>query len=76
MDEIVTSVGSVSGIMREITLSTSEQMKGIQEINHAVTHLDNMVQQNAELVVQSAAAAGALQSQASELAETAGHFRI
>ena len=76
MDEIVTSVGSVSGIMREITLSTSEQMKGIQEINHAVTHLDNMVQQNAELVVQSAAAAGALQSQAGELAETAGHFRI
>ncbi|MCT4703591.1 methyl-accepting chemotaxis protein [Enterobacteriaceae bacterium H20N1] len=76
MDEIVTSVGSVSGIMREITISTSEQMKGIQEINHAVTHLDNMVQQNAELVVQSAAAAGALQSQAGELAETAGHFRI
>ncbi|NIY46761.1 methyl-accepting chemotaxis protein [Cedecea colo] len=76
MHEIVTSVGSVSGIMREITISTSEQMKGIQEINHAVTHLDNMVQQNAELVVQSAAAAGALQSQAGELAETAGHFRI
>ena len=76
MNEIVTSVGSVSGIMREITISTSEQMKGIQEINHAVIHLDNMVQQNAELVVQSAAAAGALQSQAGELAETAGHFRI
>ena len=46
------------------------------EINHAVTHLDRMVQQNAELVVQSAAAAGALQSQAGDLAETAGHFRI
>jgi len=76
MHEIVASVGSVSGIMREITIATSEQMKGIQEINHAVTHLDNMVQQNAELVVQSAAAAGALQSQAGELAETAGHFRI
>ncbi|HDC4506536.1 TPA: hypothetical protein O8U24_004639, partial [Enterobacter kobei] len=48
----------------------------IHEINHAVTHLDRMVQQNAELVVQSAAAAGALQSQAGDLAETAGHFRI
>ena len=76
MDEIRSSIGSVSGIMREISIATSEQMKGIHEINHAVTHLDRMVQQNAELVVQSAAAAGALQSQAGDLAETAGHFRI
>lgn len=76
MDEIRTSVGSVSGIMREISIATREQMKGIHEINHAVTHLDRMVQQNAELVVQSAAAASALQSQAGDLAETAGHFRI
>ncbi|MDU3899533.1 MAG: methyl-accepting chemotaxis protein, partial [Enterobacter sp.] len=76
MDEIRASVGSVSGIMREISIATREQMKGIHEINHAVTHLDLMVQQNAELVVQSAAAASALQSQAGDLAETAGHFRI
>ncbi|ELV3374282.1 HAMP domain-containing protein [Enterobacter cloacae] len=76
MDEIRASIGSVSGIMREISIATSEQMKGIHEINHAVTHLDRMVQQNAELVVQSAAAASALQSQAGDLAETAGHFRI
>ncbi|WP_049109308.1 methyl-accepting chemotaxis protein [Enterobacter hormaechei] len=76
MDEIRASVGSVSGIMREISIAIREQMKGIHEINHAVTHLDRMVQQNAELVVQSAAAASALQSQAGDLAETAGHFRI
>lgn len=76
MEEILTSIGSVSGIMREISIASSEQMKGIQEINHAVTDLDRMVQQNAELVVQSAAAADALQGQAGELAETAGHFRI
>ncbi|EPE7489308.1 methyl-accepting chemotaxis protein [Cronobacter universalis] len=76
MEEIVSSISNVSGIMREITVATSEQMKGIQEINHAVLQLDQMVQQNAELVVQSAAAAGALQGQAGELAQTAGHFRI
>ncbi|WP_256743664.1 methyl-accepting chemotaxis protein, partial [Cronobacter sakazakii] len=76
MEEIVSSIGNVSGIMREITVATSEQMKGIQEINHAVLQLDQMVQQNAELVVQSAAAAGALQGQAGELAQTASHFRI
>ncbi|MBS1206929.1 MAG: chemotaxis protein [Proteobacteria bacterium] len=76
MTDIVSSIDSVSVIMREITVATSEQMKGIQEINHAVIDLDRMVQQNAELVIQSAAAADALRSQAGELAETAGHFRI
>ncbi|MGL4726126.1 MAG: methyl-accepting chemotaxis protein [Scandinavium sp.] len=76
MQDIVTNIGSVSGIMREISIASSEQMQGIQEINHAVIHLDRMVQQNAELVVESAAAAGALQSQAGDLAATAGHFRI
>jgi methyl-accepting chemotaxis protein len=58
MGEIVSSIDSVSVIMREITVATNEQMKGIQEINHAVIDLDRMVQQNAELVIQSAAAAG------------------
>jgi len=76
MQEIVTSIGSVSGIMREISVASSEQMRGIREINQAVNDLDRMVQQNAELVVESAAAAGALQTQAGDLAETAGHFRI
>jgi methyl-accepting chemotaxis protein len=76
MTDIVTSIDSVSVIMREITVATSEQMKGIQEINHAVINLDRMVQQNAELVVESTAAAGALRAQAGELADTAGHFRI
>jgi methyl-accepting chemotaxis protein len=55
MGEIVSSIDSVSVIMREITVATNEQMKGIQEINHAVIDLDRMVQQNAELVIQSAA---------------------
>lgn len=76
MQEIVSNIGSVSGIIREISIASSEQMQGIKEINHAVIHLDRMVQQNTELVVESAAAAGALQSQAGDLATTAGHFRI
>lgn len=76
MEEVAGGITNVSGIMREITIATSEQMLGIQEINQAVTRLDQMVQQNAELVVESAAAADALQMQAGELAETASLFRI
>ncbi len=76
MEEIVTSVASVSGIMAGISQASDEQMRGIQGVNQAVSRLDEMVQQNAELVVESAAAAGALQYQANELADTAGHFRL
>ncbi|MFS2223782.1 methyl-accepting chemotaxis protein [Pantoea sp. B65] len=76
MVDIVTSVASVSGIMAGITQASDQQMQGIQGVNQAVGRLEEMVQQNAELVVESAAAAGALQFQANELAATAGHFRL
>ncbi len=76
MEDIVSSVASVSGIIAGITQASDQQMQGIQGVNLAVGRLEEMVQQNAELVVESAAAAGALQFQANELAETAGHFRL
>ena len=49
---------------------------GIQEVNHAVAQLDEMVQQNAALVEESTAAAATLQTQANALASTVGQFTI
>ncbi|MGD8162932.1 methyl-accepting chemotaxis protein [Pantoea sp. FN0307] len=76
MDDIVSNVASVSEIMEGITLASETQLHGIQGVHLAIGKLDEMVQQNAELVVQSTAAAGALKFQANELADTAGHFRL
>jgi methyl-accepting chemotaxis protein len=45
-------------------------------VNRAVAQLDEMVQQNAALVEQSAAAASALQTQANELASAVGQFKV
>jgi methyl-accepting chemotaxis protein len=76
MEEIVGSVNSVTTIMAEISSASDEQTRGIQEVNRAVAQLDEMVQQNAALVEESTAAASTLQSQANDLANAVGQFKI
>ncbi|WP_396268292.1 methyl-accepting chemotaxis protein [Ideonella sp.] len=76
MQEIVTSVKRVSDIIGEISLATREQREGIGQVNQTVTQLDQMTQQNAALVEQSAAAAESLKDQAQRLAGVVGTFRL
>ncbi|MGP8434988.1 methyl-accepting chemotaxis protein [Paraburkholderia fungorum] len=73
---IVESVNDVTTIMSEISVAADEQQRGIQELNVAIAQLDEMVQQNAALVEQSAAASVSLQSQANDLARTVGRFQL
>ena len=76
MHEIVGNVGRVTQIISEITSAAREQTRGIQEVNVAVSQLDQMVQQNAALVEESTAAAAALQGQAATLADVVRTFRL
>jgi methyl-accepting chemotaxis protein len=76
MSEIVNSVQRVSDIIGEITASSMEQSEGIGQINSSVNDLDQMTQQNAALVEQSAAAADSLKGQAATLAELVSAFRV
>ncbi|WP_252406234.1 methyl-accepting chemotaxis protein, partial [Escherichia coli] len=50
MNEIVGSVGQVTGIMQEIAAASSEQSGSIAEVSTAISHLDQLTQQNAALV--------------------------
>jgi methyl-accepting chemotaxis protein len=56
MTEIVSSVRRVSGIIEEITAASAEQSDNVAQISQSVRQLDNMTQQNAALVEESAAA--------------------
>ena len=76
MSEIVASVQRVSDIVGEITAAAAEQSQGIGEVNTAVAQLDQMTQQNAALVEESAAAAESLREQAGRLAGVVGGFRL
>ena len=76
MGEIVSSVQRVSDLIGEITASSSEQRDGIAQVNQAVTHLDQMTQQNAALVEESTAAAASMRDQAQRLAEVVAVFNV
>jgi len=76
MHEIVASVTRVSDIMAEILAAGEEQSAGIEQINEAVSHMDQATQQNAALVEEAAAATGALQEQASTLQQLVSVFKV
>jgi len=76
MSEVVSSVTRVTDVIAEIVSASQEQSTGIEQINHAVSAMDNVTQQNASLVEEAAAAAESLRVQADHLVRTVSVFQI
>jgi methyl-accepting chemotaxis protein len=76
MRDIVDQVRKVSNVMQDIATAASEQRSGIAQVGAAVSNLDQMTQQNAALVEESAAAASGLKEQAERLTATVNRFRV
>lgn len=76
MQEIVSAVGRVTDLMGQISSASSEQGAGIQQVNLAITSLDETTQQNAALVEEAAAAAESMAEQARELTRTMSVFKL
>ena len=76
MKEIVSAVTRVTDIMGEIASASDEQSRGIEQVSLAVSQMDSVTQQNASLVQESAAAAVALEEQASHLRQAVAVFRL
>jgi methyl-accepting chemotaxis protein len=76
MCELVVSVGRVTTIIDDISSASAQQSQGIEEVNRAVAQMDQVTQQNAALVEESAAAAASLHAQATTLASVVGTFRL
>ena len=76
MQEIVTSVKRVTDIMSEITAASQEQSAGIEQVNTAITQMDEVTQQNAALVEEAAAAAESMEEQAGNLMQAVAVFRM
>jgi len=75
MDDIVGQVRSVSDLITDISSATREQSSGLAQVGTAIVHLDQITQQNAALVEQSAAASESLKQQATRLVEAVSVFR-
>jgi methyl-accepting chemotaxis protein len=76
MEEVVSSVKRVSDIIGEIAAASIEQSAGIDQVNAAVTSMDETTQQNSALVEEAAAAAESLLDQANALNDAVGVFKL
>ncbi|RZL02185.1 MAG: HAMP domain-containing protein [Rubrivivax sp.] len=76
MQDVVQQVKRVTDLIGEITSASIEQSTGIGQIGDAVHQLDQVTQQNAALVEESAAASESLKHQAASLAQTVSVFKL
>ena len=76
LEQIVTAVKRVTDIVAEISTATHEQSAGIEQVNKALMHLDELTQQNSALVEESSAASQAIAEQAHSLNEHVGRYHI
>ena len=76
MQDVVDSVQRLSAIIGDITNASEEQRIGIEQVNEAISQMDQVTQQNAALVEEAAAAANAMQEQAAQLSQAVQVFRL
>ncbi|HVW49841.1 MAG TPA: methyl-accepting chemotaxis protein [Trinickia sp.] len=76
MAEVTRAVAKVSDIISEIAAASTEQSRGIEQVNLAVAQMDQATQQNAALVEQAAAASVSLHEQGRQLTDMVAFFRL
>ena len=76
MEEVLLAVKQVNDIMSELSAAADEQRNGIEQVDHAVSQMDGITQQNAALVEQATAAAQALDEQSQRLHDAVVVFRL
>jgi methyl-accepting chemotaxis protein len=76
LDDIVAAVKRVTDIIAEIAAASQEQSTGIDQVNRAVTQMDQVVQANAAQTEELSSTAQTLATQARELQALVGRFRL
>ena len=76
MTEVVSSIKRVTEIMGKISAASDEQSSGVAQLGQAMGEMDQSTQQNAALVEENAAAAASLKSQAQQLVQLVGVFKL
>jgi methyl-accepting chemotaxis protein len=76
LTEIETFVASIDTNMSALATAAAEQSTGLSEINHAVSQIDRMTQQNAGMVERTTGISAELASGAALLAELVNHFKL
>ena len=76
LEDIVVGVKKVGDIIAEIAVAGQEQKSGIDQVNQAVTHMDEATQQNAALAEETSAASISMNERAEELVRLVAFFNV
>jgi methyl-accepting chemotaxis protein len=76
LGDIVSSVKRMTDLIAEISAASREQAQGVEEVNRAVTQMDQVTTQNASLVDEASSSTQALAGQARSLAELVAFFDL
>jgi methyl-accepting chemotaxis protein len=76
MQEIASSIENVTAMMAKISQSCSEQSLAIDQVNSAIMETENIVKQNADLVVAAANSSASLEEEMKTLAEKTAYFKV
>ncbi|MEI2771878.1 MAG: methyl-accepting chemotaxis protein [Candidatus Competibacter sp.] len=76
LKDIVIAIKKVSDIVAEMAAAAREQASGIEQVNKAILQMDQVTQQNAALVEETASASHSMGDQASELQRLMGFFKL
>jgi methyl-accepting chemotaxis protein len=76
LQEIIESLGEVTRYVTEIAGATHEQSAGIDQINQAISQLDQVTHQNARLVQEATTASHTLDDRAGDMHSLVGRFRV
>jgi len=76
LTKIVESIKSVASVVTDIASASLEQATGIEQINKALTQMDEVTQQNSALVEENAATAKTLENQANAMDVQVAFFRL
>jgi methyl-accepting chemotaxis protein len=73
--EIVTAIKKASDIVADIAAGSREQALGLEQVNQAITSMDEVTQRNAAMVEETNAAAQTLATQAEQLSSLVRFFK-
>jgi methyl-accepting chemotaxis protein len=76
LDEIAAAIKEVAELVSDIAGASLEQSNGVDQVNKALTQMDEVTQRNAALVEENAATAKTLEQQAKVMDERVGYFRL
>jgi methyl-accepting chemotaxis protein len=76
LTEIVDSIKRVADIVADIAHASAEQATGLEQVNKALTQMDEVTQQNSALVEENTATAKTLEKESHDMNERISFFRL